>query len=280
MISHRRIGMNPQMILEGTIHIGYYKEETSAVRIALNHLRNDLQIITDTKVRLVALSAEESTDGMDILAATKNVRPLSPCASSPGEAEILDTWEGYVIKECGGTLYINGADPRGTIYGIYEMSAYFGVSPWYFFADVPVKKKARISRAFFFTFFVKHYLRDTPPGSIIPYVVFFRKNEVLLPISGRFVAFWDAVRRWRTAVEGCCPAATCMKGKRAFSALPRPGRRDTVEKWARTLRCPVIRADGTRPVEENIGLILPAIVKDPGQRAAEGAGPSSGCHQR
>ncbi len=144
MISHRRIGMNPQMILEGTIHIGYYKEETSAVRIALNHLRNDLQIITDTKVRLVALSAEESTDGMDILAATKNVRPLSPCASSPREAEILDTWEGYVIKECGGTLYINGADPRGTIYGIYEMSAYFGVSPWYFFANVPVKKKARI----------------------------------------------------------------------------------------------------------------------------------------
>ena len=51
-------------------------------------------------------------------------------------------------------------------------------------------------------FFVKHYLRDTPPGSIIPYIVFFRKNEALLPISGRFVAFWDAVRQRRTAGEG------------------------------------------------------------------------------
>lgn len=144
MLSHRRIGMNPQLILESTIHIGYYKEESSAVKIALNNLRNDLQKITDGEVRLIALCPEDCTDGMDLLAATKNVRKLNQCASSPKEAEILDRWEGYVIKECGGTLYINGADPRGTIYGLYEMSAYFGVSPWYFFADVPVKKKARI----------------------------------------------------------------------------------------------------------------------------------------
>jgi hypothetical protein len=36
---------------------------------------------------------------------------------------------------------IAGSDKRGTIYGIYEMSQQIGVSPWYYMADVPGKKK-------------------------------------------------------------------------------------------------------------------------------------------
>ena len=35
-------------------------------------------------------------------------------------------------------LVIVGSDKRGTIYGIYELSAQIGVSPWYWWADVPV----------------------------------------------------------------------------------------------------------------------------------------------
>ena len=136
--------MKSQMILEGTIRIGYYSGETSAVKLALNNLRNDLIQITGADVRLIEIDAEENTHGINILAATINVRKIDKCVASSKDAEILDTWEGYVIRECDGTLYINGADKRGTIYGIYEMSAYFGVSPWYFFADVPVKKKTRI----------------------------------------------------------------------------------------------------------------------------------------
>jgi len=36
-------------------------------------------------------------------------------------------------------LVIAGSDKRGTIYGIYGLSAQIGVSPWYWWADVPVK---------------------------------------------------------------------------------------------------------------------------------------------
>lgn len=44
------------------------------------------------------------------------------------------------------TLYIVGTDRRGTVFGIYEFSRrVLGVSPWYFFADVPVKRKAEIT---------------------------------------------------------------------------------------------------------------------------------------
>ncbi len=39
-------------------------------------------------------------------------------------------------------LVIAGSDKRGTIYGIYDVSAQIGVSPWYWWADVPVPHQA------------------------------------------------------------------------------------------------------------------------------------------
>lgn len=39
---------------------------------------------------------------------------------------------------------IVGSDPRGTIFGLYDLSAAMGVSPWYFWADVPVQKHPSI----------------------------------------------------------------------------------------------------------------------------------------
>lgn len=38
-------------------------------------------------------------------------------------------------------LVIAGSDKRGTIYGIYDLSSQIGVSPWYYWADVPVLHK-------------------------------------------------------------------------------------------------------------------------------------------
>ncbi|MBP1664144.1 MAG: hypothetical protein H6Q19_1284, partial [Bacteroidetes bacterium] len=41
-------------------------------------------------------------------------------------------------------LVIAGSDMRGTIYGIYELSRQIGISPWYFWADVPVVKSENL----------------------------------------------------------------------------------------------------------------------------------------
>ena len=41
-------------------------------------------------------------------------------------------------------LVIAGSDKRGTIYGIYGLSAQIGVSPWYWWADVPVPRRAAL----------------------------------------------------------------------------------------------------------------------------------------
>lgn len=42
-------------------------------------------------------------------------------------------------------LVIAGSDKRGTIYGIYELSEQLGVSPWYWWADVPVVRHATVA---------------------------------------------------------------------------------------------------------------------------------------
>jgi hypothetical protein len=41
-------------------------------------------------------------------------------------------------------MIIVGSDRRGTAYGVFELSAQIGVSPWHYWADVPVKKKQEI----------------------------------------------------------------------------------------------------------------------------------------
>ena len=41
-------------------------------------------------------------------------------------------------------LVIVGADRRGAVYGTYDISEKIGVSPWYWFADVPVRRQADV----------------------------------------------------------------------------------------------------------------------------------------
>ncbi|MFA5419660.1 MAG: glycosyl hydrolase 115 family protein [Bacteroidales bacterium] len=41
-------------------------------------------------------------------------------------------------------LVIAGSDKRGTIFGIYELSEQIGVSPWYYWADVPARKSENL----------------------------------------------------------------------------------------------------------------------------------------
>ena len=54
---------------------------------------------------------------------------------------VAGKWESFVIQATPGALVIAGSDKRGTIYGIYDVSEQIGVSPWYFWADVPVLHK-------------------------------------------------------------------------------------------------------------------------------------------
>jgi len=76
---------------------------------------------------------------------------------------ITGKWESFVIQTIDSplpgvdkALVIAGSDKRGTIYGIYDLSRNIGVSPWYYWADVPIAKHESL--------FVKNgrYVTDSP----------------------------------------------------------------------------------------------------------------------
>ncbi len=63
-------------------------------------------------------------------------------------SQIEGRWESFLIQVVpepwlgvARGLVIAGSDKRGTIYGIYDLSEQMGVSPWYWWADVPVEHK-------------------------------------------------------------------------------------------------------------------------------------------
>ncbi|MBA4137176.1 MAG: glycosyl hydrolase [Opitutus sp.] len=65
---------------------------------------------------------------------------------------IRGRWEAFQIETIdqpvpgvARALVIAGSDKRGTIYGIYELSQRMGVSPWHWWADVPVTRRDTLS---------------------------------------------------------------------------------------------------------------------------------------
>lgn len=66
-------------------------------------------------------------------------------------SKIKGQWEAYSISTVHAitpfsknAVVVVGSDKRGTAYGVFELSKQIGVSPWYWWADVPVKKKREI----------------------------------------------------------------------------------------------------------------------------------------
>lgn len=66
-------------------------------------------------------------------------------------SEIRGQWESCLIqvidKPFPGihkALVVAGNDRRGTVYGLLELSRQMGVSPWYYFADVPPRKRQAV----------------------------------------------------------------------------------------------------------------------------------------
>ncbi|KAI1175593.1 glycoside hydrolase family 115 protein [Nemania sp. FL0916] len=66
-------------------------------------------------------------------------------------SKVKGEWESFVTQivdeptsGCPKAVVIAGSDPRGTIFGLYDISEQIGVSPWYWWADVPVQKNKNI----------------------------------------------------------------------------------------------------------------------------------------
>ena len=123
------------------INIYLSQKELPAVRIAAHNLTKDIYQVCGGIAELT------DGDGKIVIGTISDNTPLEKILEDKEinteclrESEGNYRWEGYLIQEKDGVLYIIGTDRRGTIFGIYEFSKMIGVSPWHFFADVPVKK--------------------------------------------------------------------------------------------------------------------------------------------
>ena len=116
---------------------------------ALRDLLTDIKKVTNAEPRL----------SIDKIPSEKEIVIVGTLGKSPVIDELVSKkklnveningkWESYIIQVIENplpgvekALVITGSDKRGTIYGIYDLSHNIGVSPWYWWADVPIEHK-------------------------------------------------------------------------------------------------------------------------------------------
>jgi hypothetical protein len=113
---------------------------------AARELRADLEHVTGVKAPL--LMSGKSPRGNVVLIGTIGRSRLIDALIRKGAidvAPIRGKWESTLtqvvdrpLPGVARALVIAGSDRRGTIYGIYDLSQNIGVSPWYWWADVPI----------------------------------------------------------------------------------------------------------------------------------------------
>ena len=119
------------------ITLGYATNEHSCVQRAAASLATDFEQVTGTR--------PASSDNPKILIGTVGTNKQIDLWVKQGLLPNLKgKTEKFIIKTIGEQLVIAGSDKRGTVYGIYELSRQIGVSPWYYWADVPIEKHADI----------------------------------------------------------------------------------------------------------------------------------------
>jgi hypothetical protein len=124
--------------------------DQKGINIAVTNLAEDFRRVSGTQAevlstprtnRFILVGSLESkyiqqlvkNDKLDVkMLQGKNEQYLITCVKQPFE----DVEEALVIV---------GSDRRGTIYGTYELSEQIGVSPWYWWADVPVVKQQNLA---------------------------------------------------------------------------------------------------------------------------------------
>ena len=120
--------------------------EHSCVTIAAASLKADFGKVTGTEATITSLTSQLSPlTSKSILIGTVGVNKQIDLWVKQGVLrDLKGKTEKYIIKTIGNQLVIAGSDKRGTVYGIYELSRQIGVSPWYYWADVPVARHASL----------------------------------------------------------------------------------------------------------------------------------------
>ena len=121
-------------------NIVYSSSEPQPVATAARLLAQDIENVTGKKIKV--------NDNGKVRKGSIFISTLdNPEVKKLAKKGVIDTtllsgkWESYLILPEGKNLYIIGSDPRGAAYGALRVSKEIGVDPFYWWADVPLKKE-------------------------------------------------------------------------------------------------------------------------------------------
>ena len=126
--------------------------DKSGVQIALKALQKDFKAVAGQEAQIIY----EPGQGKPVIVGTIDSKYISQIikAKKIDKKQLQGKREKYImtvvsnpLKGIDEALVIAGSDMRGAIYGIYELSEQIGVSPWYYWADVPIEHKDNVSLA-------------------------------------------------------------------------------------------------------------------------------------
>ncbi|KAG7441243.1 uncharacterized protein BT62DRAFT_1046282 [Guyanagaster necrorhizus] len=127
-------------------------DEWQGVQLAASDLSSDIEKVTSVRPT-VANFSDHSPDHAVIVGTLGKSTLIEQVVNTTAlnVSGIEGQWESYMtaivdkpISGVESAYVIVGSDKRGTIYGLYEHSEQMGVSPWYWWADVPVAGHSEI----------------------------------------------------------------------------------------------------------------------------------------
>ncbi|SFW83447.1 glycosyl hydrolase 115 family protein [Amycolatopsis australiensis] len=119
-------------------------DDLPGVRRVAGDLAADVERVTGIRP---AVTDVVPPRGPVVLIGTLGHSPLVDDLVAAGRLDvrgIAGQWETSLSQVVDGRLVLTGSDQRGVIYGVYEVSRRIGVSPWYWWADVPPRRQAEL----------------------------------------------------------------------------------------------------------------------------------------
>ncbi len=179
-VSFERVSSHEMMCLSSGGVVRFDQDDYTGVSIALGHLRDDMEKVFGKREAPIVVGTLGKSRVLDSL--MRQDASLSRLLNK----QLKRKTEKYIVtvvrnKRGSDELLIAGSDKRGTIYGIYELSRQLGVSPWYWWADVPVVRHPDV-------YIYKGVFTDGEPS--VRYRGIFINDE------------WPSLGRWATSVFG------------------------------------------------------------------------------
>ncbi len=126
--------------------------EPELVKTSATLLQQDIERVTGKKIpvvttldqapkNVIAIGTIQQSAFLKQLVAQQKIN--TSAIQGKWEASLMQTLANPA-KGITNALIVAGNDRRGTAYGVAELSKQFGVSPWYWWADVPVEKHSEL----------------------------------------------------------------------------------------------------------------------------------------